>query len=65
MRKSFLIMVTALAASTVFSSCTKFYNCECTDHQGKLTRHTVNAKTKVQAEDKCNDSGELENCELK
>ncbi|MCD6063997.1 MAG: hypothetical protein K0R82_1908 [Flavipsychrobacter sp.] len=65
MRNKILVAVLALSASTIFGSCTKFYNCECTDHQGKVSQHTIHAKTKGQADNKCDDQGELENCEIK
>lgn len=65
MKKYTLFMVAAVLSSSIFSSCTKFYNCECTDHQGTVTKYTVDARSKIQANKKCDDKGELSNCELK
>jgi hypothetical protein len=63
--RSYVIATLLLASSALFSSCTKFYECECTDHQGKVTVHVVDAKGKIQADNKCDQKGELQNCEIK
>lgn len=65
MSNKILVMIVALSVSAIFSSCTKFYNCECTDHQGKVTEYSIHAKSQNQAENKCEDKGELENCVIK
>lgn len=66
MTKNSLMAVAAIViASSIFSSCKKLYNCECTDHNGNVTTSQVEAKSKMQANIKCDEQGELSNCELK
>jgi hypothetical protein len=65
MIKNSLMVVMAVMAASVISSCSKVYDCECTDHNGTVTMSKVEAKSKMQANKKCDEQGELSNCELK
>jgi hypothetical protein len=65
MKKAFLIVIVMVAVTSVFSSCKKQYNCECTDPTGGVTYHTVNATNKVEAATNCNKISQVKECVLK
>ena len=64
MKGKIYLLFAAAACATLFSSCTKFYACECTDYKGNKTQNTVTAKTKVEANKNCADLQTLGNCTL-
>lgn len=64
MKKALLILLLAIPVVSM-TSCTKYYNCECIDHKGKASLHTVEAKGAIQAAERCKEQGELSNCTLK
>jgi hypothetical protein len=65
MIKKYLMVVMAVMVVSAISSCSKLYDCQCTDHNGVVTMSQVEAKGKMQANKKCDEQGELSNCELK
>ncbi len=65
MKAKLTVFIALIASSIVMSSCTKYYNCECTAYTGVKTSHTVKAKTLVEANRNCDEKGNLGDCELK
>jgi hypothetical protein len=61
--KLYVLFVVAIF-SIVSSSCTKFYACECTNYKGEITRYTVTAKAKQEANKNCAEKETLGNCRL-
>jgi hypothetical protein len=65
MKAKLSVFITIIASTLILSSCTKYYNCECTAYTGVKTSYTVQAKTTVEANKNCDEKGNLGHCELK
>ncbi len=65
MKNALIAVLFAAVAATMFSSCRRTYYCECIDYKGKVTQFTIDAGNKVQARDKCDQQGAVNNCEIK
>lgn len=69
MKSNILKISLALFASAVFTSCNKDYNCVCSLNGTQTSSESVRAKTKNEAEDKCNERkttlGVTYQCEIK
>jgi hypothetical protein len=64
MKSKLFVFVAFVLATTIMSSCTKYYTCECVNYQGTKTTHSISAKTEVAANKKCDEMGNLGDCAL-
>lgn len=65
MKAKFMVFIMIATSSLIFTSCTKYYNCQCTDYKGTVIYHTVKAQSMNQANKNCDEKGNLGHCELK
>ena len=65
MKGKVFVFVAIALSSVMFTSCTKYYSCECTDYKGVKYTHVVDAKSRISASKNCRELGMQGSCELK
>jgi hypothetical protein len=65
MKKIVLLFGLGIVISSVFPSCKKSYNCECTSINGKKENHNIIATNSAEAQKNCDEYGLLGHCEIK
>lgn len=65
MKKIVLFISAGIIISSVFPSCKKSFNCECTNIQGEKKNHNILATTRSEAQKNCDEFGLTGHCEIK
>ncbi|HEY9178718.1 MAG TPA: hypothetical protein VIN07_13560 [Flavipsychrobacter sp.] len=65
MKKLVLLFGLGIVISSVFPSCKRSYNCECTSIKGEKTSRNILATNRPQAEKNCDEYGLVGHCEIK
>ncbi|RYE25443.1 MAG: hypothetical protein EOP51_04175 [Sphingobacteriales bacterium] len=65
MKKALIAVLFAAVACTTFTSCRRTYYCECIDYKGNVTQFAIESGNKIQARNKCDQKGAVNNCDIK
>lgn len=65
MKKIILFIGLGVVISSVFPSCKKSYNCECTNIKGEMHTRNILATNRAEAEKNCDEFGLVGHCEIR
>lgn len=64
MKKIVLFVSVGIFVSCFFPSCNKSYNCKCINVQGEESTRSIIAKSRVEAQNNCDEYGLTGHCEI-
>ena len=64
MKAKFTVFIALATMGISFSSCKRYYDCQCTSSTNVVTKNVVNAPNKIEANKKCKSLDLIGNCEL-